>query len=303
LNRRESSARSGWLSSFIGNDSPQADRRRLVIGFALAIALHEIVALVFPWHPEPAVQPPEPQVTIAKVVRIEHRPLPTPKPTPRPTPKPTPRPIVHSKIVAPTHVKPRVVNPGRPSQHNKVRHIASARPRVHTRFHRKPAPIHVEMGGHGAGTSTKAKAETGGIGPGGTGTGESGNGNGAGGAPAAQEPCGYVEFEPNETIVEDQATGRVWEHITMTVHFPDGSQQSVDLGYPWYYPSRAEDPFLPQNSKLPATFQFPPPDQRDNQSPLVQYVIAHTTTDGYTKLHECPGQTATSGPAHGRMPL
>lgn len=284
----ESPARRGWLSSFFGDDeaagAKQAARRRLIVAFALAIAIHEIIAGVFPWRPHMIPQTPKETITVAKIVRIEHR----PRPTPRPTPKPTPQPIVHTKIVAETHVKPHIVNPGNPSQHQNIKRIASARPPVRTKYHSKPATIHVPVGGHGAGTSKTAKAETGGIGPGGTGTGESGTGTGTGGAPMAHEPCGYVEFQPSDSPIEEKSTGRIWEHIAMTVHFPDGTKQDVELDYTWYYPSRAEDPFMPQNSNIPATFQFPPPNQRANEPPLVQYVITHTTSDGFTTLRDCP---------------
>lgn len=287
----ESPAPRGWLSSFIGDDEPagskHAARRRLLVAFALAIAIHELMAGVFPGRRQ-VIPPPKETITIAKMVRIEHRPSPTPRPTPRPTPKPTPVPVVHTKVIAETHVKPRVINPGSPSQHQKIKRIASARPQVHTQYHSKPATIHVPTGGHGAGTSRTAKAETGGIGPGGTGTGESGTGTGSGGAPEAHEPCGYVEFEPSESPITDKNTGRIWEHIAMTVHFPDGTKQDVELNYTWYYPSRADDPFMPGNDNVPATFQFPPADQREGEPPLVQYVITHTTQDGFTTLRDCP---------------
>jgi hypothetical protein len=287
---RESSANGGWLSSFFGDDVSaqpgQGARRRLIFAFALAIGIHEIFAGLFPWGQHTIAPAPKETITIAKITRIEHRPKPTP--TPRPKPKPTPRPIVHAKVIAETHVKPRIVNPGNPSQQHHVKRIASARPLVHTRFHSKPATVHVPMGGQGAGTSKKAKALVGGIGPGGTGTGESGSGTGSGGAPAAHEPCGYVEFEPNDSPTVDKPTGRIWEHIAMKVHFPDGSEQSVDLSYLWYYPSKSVDPFMPGNDNVPATFQFPPADHNANQSPLVEYVIAHTTPDGFTTLRDCP---------------
>lgn len=225
---------------------------------------------------------PVERLSIAKLIRIEHRAPPTPRP------KPTPRPIVHSKAIAQTHVRPHVVNPGAPAQHQHVRRIASARPVAHTRHHSKPAAIHVPTGGHGTGTSKTAKAETGGVGPGGTGTGESGTGQGTGGAPPAQEPCGYVDFAPNNNPTTDPGTGRVWEYVAIIVHFPDGSEQSVNLDYPFYYASEAEDPFIQGHQNIPATFQFPPPNQAANEPPLVQYVMKHTTPDGFTLLRECP---------------
>lgn len=283
--QRESSGSRGWLSSFFGDESSagpkQAARRRLLVAFALAIAIHEIAAGLFPWRQHTIPQSPKEVITVAKLTRIEHRPTPTPKP------KPTPQPVVHAKKIAETHVKPRIVNPGSPSQQQHIKRIAQAAPTVQTRFHNKPVR-HVVMGGQGAGTSKKAKALSGGAGTGGTGTGESGTGTGTGGAPAAHEPCGYVEFQPTDNPIVDKATGRMWEKIQMTVHFPDNTEQSVDLDYTWYYPSKDADPFMPENNSVPATFQFPPPEQRDNQPPLVQYVIQHTSPDGYTKLHDCP---------------
>lgn len=282
----------GWLSSFYGDESPgaakAAARRRLVLAFALALAVHEIAAGVFPWHRSTIPQAPVEKITLARITRIEHRVRPTPKPTPRPTPKPTPKPIVHAKVIAPTQVKTRVVNPGRPSEHQHVKRIASARPLVRTKHHSKPATIHVPMGGHGAGTSTTAKADTGGVGPGGTGTGVSGNGQGTGGAPAAHEPCGYVEFLPQQQPRIDQSTGRIWEYVAIRVHFPDGTSETLNLDYPFYYAQQADDPFLPGHDNVPATFQFPPPGQRASEPPLVQYVMAHTSSDGYTLLQECP---------------
>jgi len=282
LRTRRSSARGGWLSSFfrdLSGESAQAHRRRLVVAFSVALALIEIVAMAIPLHTYTLQTESVARITIAKLTRIEHR--------VKPTPRPTPKPIVHVKAVAETHVQPKVVNPAAPSQQHHIRRIASARPLTHTRFHSRVATTHVPTGGHGTGTSTTANAETGGIGPGGNGTGESGTGTGTGGAPAAQVPCGYVDFSPNGKPTTDPKTGRVWEYVAIVVHFPDGSEQSVDLDYPFYYQSEAQDPFIHEN--IPATFQFPPPNQAPNEPPLVQYVIQHTTADGYTLLHECRG--------------
>ena len=94
-------------------------------------------------------------------------------------------------------------------------------------------------------------------------------------------------FQPNASPTVDSSSGRVWEHITMTVHFPDHSQQSIDLDYPFYYPSRAVDPYFPENNSVPATFQFPPTARRNSEPPLVEYVIQHTGVDGYTTLRSC----------------
>jgi hypothetical protein len=246
-------------------------RRRMVIAVAAALAIHEILAGLVPWRTS-TIPPEQPEtITIARLVRIEH--------------KPTPRPIVHAHVIAPTNVQPTVVNPGNPSANQHIRRVASARPLVKTHYHSAPARIHVPTGGHGAGTSKSAKANTGGIGPGGTGTGESGVGTGTGGAPAAHEPCGYVDFLPYDTPTID-SSGRRWEHISLVVHFPDGSSQSSDLDYPFYYASSTIDPFVPANKNIPATFQFPPAGR--SVSPVVQYVIDHTRPDGTTVLKDCP---------------
>lgn len=274
------SAPRGWLSSFfrdLSGESKQANRRRLVVAFALALAIIEITAMSIPAHMYTATKAPIERLTIAKIVRITHR--------APPTPKPTPKPIVHTKVIAQTHVQPRVVNQGAPAAQQRVHRIASARPTIHTRYHSKPT-VHAPTGGHGLGTSKTAKPVTGGVGPGGVGTGESGTGEGTGGAPAAHEPCGAVYFSPSGTPTRDARTGRIWEYVTLIVHFPDGSQQSVDLDYPFYYSSEADDPFLHQ--ELDATFQFPPPNQAANEPPLVQYVIQHTRAGGYTTLRDCP---------------
>jgi hypothetical protein len=97
-----------------------------------------------------------------------------------------------------------------------------------------------------------------------------------------------VEFLPSQQPRIDQATGRIWEYVSLRVHFPDGTQDTLDLDYPFYYPAESEDPFLPGHDNIPATFQFPPPDKRDSEPSLVQYVIQHTSSDGYTLLRDCP---------------
>ena len=264
------------LPSFFGENN----RQRFVLAVAGAIALHEIFAALVPFHRVTLTETPVETITIAKIVRIEHRPTPKPKPTP------TPQPIVRTKVIAETHTPTPIINPGRPSEHQKIHRIASAHPLVRTRYHSKPARIHVVMGGQGTGSARHAKAATGGIGPGGNGTGINGYGNGTGGAPAAHEPCGAVDFLETQEATVDSATGRIWEHIELRVNFPDGTEQLQVLDYPFYYASKADDPFM-QDTKL-ALFQFPPAAQRDTEPPLVQYVMSHTRENGTTVLKECP---------------
>ncbi len=250
----------------------------MLFALALALAIIEIGVMSIPNRSYSLQSQPIERITLARIMRIEHRVTPTPKPTPKP--------IVHAKVVAQTNVQPHKISPAAPAEKQPVKRVSSARPLIRTKHHSKPVQ-HVPMGGHGAGTSKVAKAETGSVGTGGTGTGESGSGQGSGGAPAAHEPCGEVDFAPNDNPKTDR-TGRIWEYVALIVHFPDGSQQSVDLDYPFFYNSEAEDPFLKGHDNIPATFQFPPPNQAANEPPLVQYVIQHTTADGYTLLHDCP---------------
>ena len=289
LNTGGSPAPRGWLSSLLrdlSGESPEASRRRLVLAIAVALALIEVVTILIPSHSYTITQAPKEIITIAKLTRIEHRVVPTPKP------KPTPQPIVRTKVIAETHTKPAIVNPGAPSHAQRIKRVAQAAPVVHTRFHSTKRVEHVVTGAQGAGTSKSAKALTGGVGTGGTGTGVSGEGQGTGGAPLAHEPCGYVDFIATGNPTTDRSTGRVWEYIQMIVHFPDGSQQSIDLDYPWYYASDMQDPWSDYNEKrdpgAPVPFQFPPPSQAAGEPPIVQYVMKHTSSDGFTLLRECP---------------
>lgn len=281
LKREESPAARGWLSSLLSDlsaTSRPASRRRLLIAAALAVAIIEIAVMLIPKRSYTIPQEPVERLTLAKIVRIEHRATPTPKPTPKP--------VVRTKTIAPTHVQPHKLSPAKPAEKQPIKRISSARPLVRTKHHSRPVR-HVAMGGHGAGTSKSAKAIAGSIGTGGTGTGESGNGPGTGGAPAAHEPCGEVDFSPNGNPTTDKS-GRIWEYVALIVHFPDGTEQSVDLDYPFFYSSEAQDPFIKGHEDIPATFQFPPSNQAPNEPPLVQYVIQHTSQDGYTLLHDCP---------------
>jgi len=130
-------------------------RQRLVMAFAAALALEMVLAQLVPWRTT-TIPPEQPEIiTIAKLVRIERKPTPSPKP------------IVHAHVVAPTNVQPTVVNPGRPSENQHIRRVASARPMVHTKYHKAVALVHIPTGGQGAGAG-KSKALTGGVGTGGT---------------------------------------------------------------------------------------------------------------------------------------
>ena len=153
------------------------------------------------------------------------------------------------------------------------------------------------MGGQGAGANT-GSAPVGGAGPGGTGGGQGGAGSGTGAA-ASDEPCGYVEFvDIGGLFAIDKQRGGLLVNIRMIVHFADGHAEDVSLDYPWYYPDEAANPWSDQNVKdanFPVTFQWPPAEKTPHEPPLVQYVMAHTTPAGYTKLKDCPA-AATASP-------
>ncbi|MDP9111688.1 MAG: hypothetical protein M3M96_08660 [Candidatus Eremiobacteraeota bacterium] len=239
--------------------------------------MHEIFASFFPvighYEEKPEV------ISILHIARIVHRPKPTPKP----------RPQVHR--IAPKAVKPTIVNPAAMSQNQHVARHAQKRAIARTRYHSKPALVHVATGGQGASTSS-GRATTGGVGTGGTGSGTGGSGNGTGGALPASEPCGFVEFvDINGISNYDRATGGFFVNVRMTVHFPDHTAESVDLDYPWYYPSEAKNPWSDQNLKnpdFPVTLQAPPAGKIGSEPDLVKYVVRHSSRDGFTKLRDCP---------------
>ena len=82
----------------------------------------------------------------------------------------------------------------------------------------------------------------------------------------------------------------------MSVHFADGSAQSMLLDYPWYYASEADNPWSDRNlhdPDFPTRFQAPPSDKLDAEPQLVRYVMEHSTADGATLLGDCPAMPAT----------
>ncbi len=108
-------------------------------------------------------------------------------------------------------------------------------------------------------------------------------------ATAEPPPCGYVDFEPNKPM-QVLRTGQVRENITLVIHLPDGRAVMTKLDYPFVFPGVKQDPFLKGNGNVPAVFQFPPAEKRGQEPSIVQYVMAHTTPDGYTYLAQCPSK-------------
>ncbi len=121
-----------------------------------------------------------------------------------------------------------------------------------------------------------------------------GSGSGSGAGPDAangEEPCGFVTFsDPHGSRFDPQTRG-FWVDVKMSVHFADGSMQSLLLDYPWYYTSEAVNPWSDQNLRdpnFPTRFQPPPSDKLAGEPPVVRYVIAHSTPEGMTLLRDCP---------------
>lgn len=266
--------------------------RRVTIAFAIAIALHELAAAFFHSR-QPAQETPE-RITVAYIAHIER--LATPKPTPRPIVHIRPRVITTPHAVAP--VNPAPAAPKRATQPegaaksiaHTVHHAPRIVPVVVPRIARGGAGVAKRPGGTGAGGTAKGTGT--GAGGQGNGTGAGGRGNGNGGYAAANEPCGYVEFVPNAEPIYDKSSGAFKETIKMTVHYPDGHDESTRLDWLWYYPSEAADPWSAQNLRLhpnaPVPFQQPPSDKAPNEPPIVQYVVQHSTPAGLTLLKDCP---------------
>ncbi|MGD0967493.1 MAG: hypothetical protein ABR949_04315 [Candidatus Aquilonibacter sp.] len=238
------------------------DLRRLAIAFACAIALHEIAVAFIP-RQRPIENQEEPfvaRVTIARIVRT---------PTPAPTPTPMPVRIAVSQTTAGLHAR---VEP--------VKHAGAKRPTPPKVRYATPDAA-VPTGGQGAGAANGQDAgslsDTSGNG---SGLGSSGNGNGA-------AICGAVDFESTGLAKYDSQHGDYERsNIIATVYYADGSSERIPLDWIWRYKSEDNDPFA---SSVPLLFQFPPTEQRASEPPIIQYIMAHTTADGRTRLNDrCP---------------
>lgn len=265
------------LGAFFGSSA----RRRLLIALAISIALHEIVAGLVPansWRTSANRE----VIVRASVTRIAVRVRPTPPP-----PKPRPHRIVPSPIAAP--IKLRLVK----SLQGRSAHQTAAQSHRALRLARSGSdrPVwNVAASGPKDGAVVAA-----GLGSGaGSGAGIQGNGTGAA---SGDEPCGFVEFSDPHGSQFDRHTGGFWVDIRMSVHFADGSSQSLLLDYPWYYPNEAANPWSDQNlhdPNFPTRFQLPPSAKTSGEPELVRYVMHHSTPDGMTLLKDCPTAAPSS---------
>jgi len=142
----------------------------------------------------------------------------------------------------------------------------------------------------------KAVAATAGSGTNaGPGAGAGAQGSGSG-ATSGTPPCGYVTFSDPHGSHYDPRTRGFWVDIRMSVHFADGSAQSMLLDYPWYYPNEAANPWSDRNlsdPNSPTGFQPPPSEKIGGEPQLVKYVMDHSTSEGATLLDDCPAAPAT----------
>jgi hypothetical protein len=267
-------------------------RDRLIVAAAIAIAFHEIL-LGLVHGPAPASDTETTGATTRIVVEAP------PSPSPRPTPKPTPTP----RATPPPTPEPRRTPPPR-STPAPVRQIAGRTKGAPARHHgggaRKAVPRIATTGTYanpnasGVGTSPATGVGTGpqpgtGGGQGGNGNGNQGNGNGA---VNAETPCGVVDFVP--VLAPRYSNGTASETVVAKVRFPDGHQEAATFPYPWIYPDGEQnDPWSNTNLKNPnygdVTLRFPPPgSDPSTYPPLIQYILSHTDSQGFTNLHPCP---------------
>ncbi|MGB6519875.1 MAG: hypothetical protein WBE79_15375 [Candidatus Cybelea sp.] len=218
-------------------------------------------------------------MTHARIVAV------TVRRTPAPVAISTPRPMVRSRsVVAVQRLLIARAYKGRPGGGPQHRAAPIALP-ARVAYDSRPV---WDVGGASAGSGPALSSSGAGAG-----TGARGRGNGA---INADEPCGFVTFSNPHGSHYDPSTHGFWVDIRMAVHFSNGSSQSLMLDYPWYYSNEAANPWSDQNLKdpsFPTRFQAPPSGKTPGEPPLVQYVIAHSTPDGMTLLHDCPDTSPT----------
>lgn len=238
----------------------------MTIAAAIAIALHEVLAALIPGNaPNAPQREVVAHVDVARIAqqRIVHAPRAVRVTALRP---------VRREHIAPVH--------RRAGEHRASSRHASAH-RALVAYGARP----VWEDGSNQGVAANADGHASGS-----------QGNGAAGdandAASSDEPCGFVEFSDPHGSRYDRSTGGFYVDIRMSVHFADGSQQSLILDYPWYYASENANPWSAQNVKdpnFPTRFQSPPAAKIGGEPALVQYVAQHSTADGMTLLHDCQG--------------
>ncbi len=215
---------------------------------------------------QPPNEKPEVRVAHVALVRIVHPPTPPP-------PTPAPRPKIVAKAIVP---------PGTHARIETIKHAGAKRPTPPHAVHATP-DASTPTGGQGSGAqSDQGAGSVSQAGGSGNGNGTAGNGNGS-------ALCGAVDFEASGQATYDQQSGYYERsNIVATVYYADGNSERIPLDWTWRFKSENDDPFNPASS-APMLFQFPPDPQISSEPPAIQYIIAHTTSAGRTRLNDqCP---------------
>jgi hypothetical protein len=266
----------------------------LGIAFALALALHEIVAGFWP-HGAPD---PKPEATVlAEIVTIVKRPRATP--TPRATPRTTPAPHY---TLAPKYEVRAPAAKAAATPHAAIggaaarKHLAIIKPKPIPP--QEAPPVSLAMGTHlgkqngGTGSGSGAGNGTSGLGGTGSGTGSSGNGNGG---DTNSAPCGDVYLLPGRT--DYRPDGTVLQHVYAKVILRDGDVELGTFPYPFVYAAEKLNPFAHDDQLRPdkgVPVQMPPPGSDVSTMPaMVQFVLKFTSpATGLTILPDCNGDAS-----------
>jgi hypothetical protein len=265
----------------------QRYRSRLIVAFAFAIALHEVILPLL--HSPARPNDDERHVAVTRITIETPAPTPRPTPTPQPTPPPTPPPRLTVPPRATLAPVPQLA--ARAQGTPQRRHGGGARRALVLAL--SPAPYAApSAAGSGIGTTVgvgSGKGATGG-GAGGNGAAVAGNGNGAANV---ESPCGFVDFSVDPAGDERNGT-TVSERVFASVTFPDGHHSSpLAFPYRWVYANAEEtDPWSATNlvkKTLLVTLQTPPPNADVSAyPPMIQYILHHSHPDGTTDLPPCP---------------
>lgn len=262
---------------------------RILISFAVALALLEAVAGLFP-PPRPAPQSP---TVVAVLISIRHR---TPRPTPPPTPPPkrtpppaverTPRPrsTLASNVAVNARAPLAVATP-----HRAVGGAASRRRMTRALPHRvRATPQAVaRAAATGAGQSEGGAGSGAGPGSGDGGLGGTGSGTGGNGGAADAAPCGDVTFFGRVDHIDPDGT--VHEHVRIEVRLADGNVLGDELHWLWTYKSENDNPFDPKLPEEEVRMQLPPAGfDLSRQTEATIFALKHTTPNGITTLPACP---------------
>jgi hypothetical protein len=286
------SAERGWPSLSVLADG--RDRRfwqRMGIAFAIALALHEVIAGLVPRRaPDKKEEPVVSQI----VTLITRTPAPTPTPVPPPTARPSVEPVVtFAPVATRAQAAPRAVAPVRKTLGGLAakRHVTVVPPHS---IHATPRAVAfataagsgVQNGGSGSGAGPGVNGN-GGLA--GTGSGLGGTGNGSGGG---VRPCGVVMLVPIGNMLQQYRDGSRTVGIQLEVTLSDGQTVTDVLGWKFYYRREVDDPFSKrgQDANTPPTLQLPPPgyDLEGRQKPATVFAVRHTNAKGFTDLEDCP---------------